>query len=173
MKFLAPAALWFSLALPAVVVFYLLKRKRVTRVVASTLLWQRFLAETQASAPLQRLRHNWLLVLQLLLLSLLVLALARPYFSGTEAAGKLMVVVIDASASMQATDESPSRFERARKDALGLVDGLNSGKGGQMVVLVAGANAEVSSRPCASPKPSSATNPRRRSTSSATAPFPS
>ena len=51
MKFLAPTALWFALALPAVVVFYLLKRKRVTRVVPSTLLWQRFLAETQASAP--------------------------------------------------------------------------------------------------------------------------
>ncbi len=143
MKFLAPTALWFALALPAVVVFYLLRRKRVTRVVASTLLWQRFLAETQASAPLQRLRHNWLLLLQLLLLALLVLALARPYFSGTEPVGKLMVVVLDASASMQATDETPNRFERARREALALVDGLHAGKGGQMVVLVAGSNAEV------------------------------
>ncbi len=143
MKFLTPTALWFALALPAVVVFYLLKRKRVTRVVASTLLWQRFLAETQASAPLQRLRHNWLLLLQLLLLALLVFALGRPYFSGNEALGALQVVVLDASASMQATDESPNRFERARSEALKLVDGLASGKGGQMVVLVAGANAQV------------------------------
>lgn len=143
MNFLTPAAFWFALALPAVVLFYLLKRKRVTRVVPSTLLWQRFLAETQASAPLQRLRHNWLLLLQLLLLLLLVLALARPFFSGKAGVGRLQVVVLDASASMQATDETPSRFERARKDALALVDALASGKGGQMVVLVAGANAEV------------------------------
>lgn len=143
MSFLAPLAFWFALALPAVVVFYLLKRKRVTRVVPSTLLWQRFLAETQASAPLQRLRHNWLLLLQLLLLALLVLALARPYFSGKAGLGRLQVVVLDASASMQATDESPTRFEKARKEALALVDGLASTRGGQMVVLVAGANAEV------------------------------
>jgi hypothetical protein len=143
MNFLTPLAFWFALTLPAVVVFYLLKRKRVTRVVASTLLWQRFLAETQASAPLQRLRHNWLLLLQLLLLLLLVLALARPYFSGKSSDGKLQVVVLDASASMQATDESPSRFEQARKEALALVNALATGKGGQMVVLVAGANAEV------------------------------
>jgi len=143
MRFLTPLAFWFALALPAVVVFYLLKRKRVTRVVPSTLLWQRFLAETQASAPMQRLRHNWLLLLQLLLLLLLVLALARPYFAGKAGLGQMQVVVLDASASMQATDETPSRFERARKDALALVDALAVGKGGQMVVLVAGANAEV------------------------------
>lgn len=143
MNFLTPAAFWFALALPAVVLFYLLKRKRVTRVVPSTLLWQRFLAETQASAPLQRLRHNWLLLLQLLLLLLVILALARPFFAGKASVGRLQVVVLDASASMQATDESPSRFERARKEALGLVDALAPGKGGQMVVLVAGAHAEV------------------------------
>ena len=33
MNFLTPAAFWFALALPAVVLFYLLKRKRVARVV--------------------------------------------------------------------------------------------------------------------------------------------
>ena len=111
MNFFAPAALWFAAVLPVVVLFYLLKRKRVMKVVPSTLLWQKFLAETQASAPLQKLRHNWLLILQLLLLILAILALARPYFAGTSAGGRLEVVILDASASMQATDESPSRFE--------------------------------------------------------------
>lgn len=143
MSFLTPLALWFGLALPAVVLFYLLKKKRVTRVVPSTLLWQRFLAESQASAPMQRLRHNWLLLLQLLLLLLLVMALGRPFFSGKAGVGKLQVVVLDASASMQATDETPNRFERARKEALAMVDSLASGRGAQMIVLVAGANAEV------------------------------
>ena len=62
-----------------VIVFYLLKRKRVVKLVSSTLLWQKFLAETQASAPFQKLRKNWLLILKLILLALAVLALARPY----------------------------------------------------------------------------------------------
>src|ERR1700686_652288 len=111
MSFLAPAAFAFAAAIPVVVLFYLLKRKRVVKLVSSTVLWQKFLAETQASAPFQKLRHNWLLVLQILMLVLAVLALSRPYFSGKTLGGRLQVVILDASASMQSTDESPSRFE--------------------------------------------------------------
>src|SRR3954452_22907280 len=117
MNFLAPAAFAFAAAIPVVIVFYLLKRKRVVRLVSSTLLWQKFLAETQASAPFQKLRHNWLLVLQLFMLLLAVLALARPYLSGNLVGGRLIVVILDASASMQSTDENPSRFDRARSEA--------------------------------------------------------
>ncbi len=146
MNFLAPAAFAFAATLPVVVLFYLLKRKRVVRVVPSTLLWQRFLAETQASAPLQRLRRNWLLWFQLLLLALMILALTRPYFSGQAGEAGLQVLILDASASMQSTDVTPSRFEAARAGALKLVDGLKTGFGErnqQMLVMVAGANAEV------------------------------
>ncbi|HTH47754.1 MAG TPA: BatA domain-containing protein, partial [Candidatus Limnocylindria bacterium] len=146
MSFLSPLAFVFALSLPAVVLFYLLKRKRVVKLVPSSLLWQKFLAETQASAPLQRLRHNWLLLLQLLLLLLIVLALARPYFAGQTGEAALQIVILDASASMQATDETPSRFEKARAEALGLVDGLKTGfnhDNQQMLLMVAGANAEV------------------------------
>src|SRR5512137_3211150 len=101
MSFLAPVAFAFAAAIPVVAIFYLLKRKRVARLVSSTLLWQKFLAETQANAPFQRLRKNWLLVLQLLLLALVVLALARPYFAGKAKATRLRIAILDASASMQ------------------------------------------------------------------------
>lgn len=145
MHFLSPAAFWFAASLPIVVVFYLLKRKRVVRLVGSTLLWQKFLAETQASAPFQRLRHNWLLILQLLLLLLAILALARPYFAGKSSGGRTVVVILDASASMQSTDETPSRFEKSRAEALELVNSLHESD--QMVVLEAGAHAEVKQSP--------------------------
>ena len=72
MHFLTPIAFAFAAAGPVVVIFYLLKRKRVLKLVSSTLLWQRFLADTQASSPFQRLRHNWLLIFQILLLLLAV-----------------------------------------------------------------------------------------------------
>ncbi len=134
-------AFWFAAAIPVVVLFYLLKRKRVVRLVSSTLLWQKFLAETQASAPFQRLRRNWLLILQLLMLALAIFALARPYFSGKLAGGNLQVVILDASASMQSTDETPSRFEKARAEALKLVNGLRDTD--RMVVLLAAAVTEV------------------------------
>jgi Ca-activated chloride channel homolog len=145
MSFLAPIAFWFALAIPVVVVFYLLKRKRTMRLVSSTLLWQKFLAETQANAPFQRLRHNWLLILQVLLLLLAVLALARPYFHGRAKASALRVVILDGSASMQATDEKPNRFEKARAEALTWVDGLKDGE--RMMILLAGVRTEVKQSP--------------------------
>lgn len=145
MSFLAPIAFLFALSLPVVVVFYMLKRKRVLKLVSSTLLWQRFLAESQASQPFQRLRHNWLLILQLLLLALIVFALARPFFVGDAKKTQLRVVVLDGSASMQATDEKPNRFEKARAEALKWVDGLRDGE--QMMVLLAAGTTEVKQSP--------------------------
>ena len=141
MSFLAPLGFAFAATIPVVIVFYLLKRKRVVKLVSSTLLWQKFLAETQASAPFQKLRRNWLLILQIILLALGVLALTRPYFATKAKPAQLRVVILDASASMQATDETPSRFEKARAEALKWVDGLANSD--QMVVLQAGANTEV------------------------------
>jgi Ca-activated chloride channel homolog len=141
MNFLSPLAFAFAASIPVVVVFYMLKRKRVVRLVSSTLLWQKFLAETQASAPFQRLRKNWLLILQIILLILAVLALSRPYFASKIKPAERRVIILDASASMQATDESPSRFEAARAEALKWVDSL-AGRD-EMVIVQAGANTEV------------------------------
>src|ERR1043165_5860219 len=108
MSFLSPIAFAFAAAIPVVVLFYMLKRKRVVKLVSSTVLWQRFLAESQASKPFQKLRNNWLLILQVLLLALVVLALGRPYFAGDSRQTQLRIVVLDGSASMQATDEKPT-----------------------------------------------------------------
>ncbi len=141
MNFLAPIAFAFAASLPVVVFFYLLKRKRVVKLVSSTVLWQKFLAETQASAPFQKLRKNWLLILQLILLSILVFALARPYFAAKMKPAQLRIVILDASASMQSTDVSPSRFEQARAQALKWVDSLAGSD--RMVIVQAGASTEV------------------------------
>src|SRR5436305_10407220 len=100
MSFLTPIAFAFAAAIPVVIVFYLLKRKRVLRLVSSTLLWQRFLAETQANAPFQRLRHNWLLLLQILLLLLAVFAIARHFFAAQNKPQQHKHAILDSYASM-------------------------------------------------------------------------
>ncbi|HYE30410.1 MAG TPA: VWA domain-containing protein, partial [Methylomirabilota bacterium] len=141
MRFLTPEAFWFAASIPVVILFYLLKRKRIIQVVSSTLLWQRFLAENQANAPFQKLRKNWLLFLQLLLLLLAILALARPYFSGKSSGGRMIVAIIDASASMQSADAKPTRFDVAKEKALELVRSLHDTD--EMVLLVSAANTEV------------------------------
>ncbi|MBM3823091.1 MAG: VWA domain-containing protein [Verrucomicrobia bacterium] len=141
MNFLDPSAFWFAATLPAVVVLYLLKRKRQVRLVPSTILWQRFLAENQANAPFQKLRKNLLLLLQILLLLLAIFALARPFLSQDVRGGRLQVVILDASASMQATDVAPNRFEKARQEALKWVDGLEDTS--EMVIVLAGSVTEL------------------------------
>jgi len=151
MNFLTPEALAFAATLPVVVVFYLLKRRRVARLVSSTVLWQRFLNETQASSPFQKLRHNWLLVIQLILLALAVFALTRPYFAGKLESGRFIVAILDVSASMQATDVTPSRLGQAKADLAKLIDSMYDSD--RMVLLLAGAVTEVRQSPTSS-KPS-------------------
>ncbi len=122
-------------------ILYLLRRKRVTHLVASTVLWQRFLAENQANAPFQKLRNHLLLWLQLLLLALIIFALSRPFFASKEVAGRLLVAIVDASASMQSTDASPNRFEASRKLLQKQIDGMSPSD--SMVLLQAGVVTEV------------------------------
>ncbi len=141
MSFLAPAALWFLALLPVIVLFYLLKHRRTVKLVSSTLLWRRFLAESRASAPFQRLRKNWLMILQLLLLLLVVIALARPFIPAEVRPAQLRIVILDNSASMNATDESPTRFERARGEAMKWVDNLRDNE--EMVIVQGGVNTQV------------------------------
>ena len=51
MSFLNPAAFFFLLGIPAVIILHLLKIRRRQAVVSSTLLWADSLRDQQASAP--------------------------------------------------------------------------------------------------------------------------
>jgi len=141
MGILTPLALLFAaLALP-ILVFYLLKLRRREVAVSSGMLWETFLQDRQANALWQRLRANLLLFLQLLLLALLVLALARPFFYVTTAARGNVVVLLDSSASMQATDELPSRFATAKAKVGDLIDAL--GAGDRMTIISVGSSSRL------------------------------
>jgi hypothetical protein len=122
---LAPVGLaLFGLAVP-LVLLYLLKQKRQDRVVPSTMLWAKVLSDIQARHPFQRLRANLLLLLQLLVLALLALAVARPVVRSSAREAKAVAVVLDATASMTARGPGGRpRFEEARAAARELVKNL-------------------------------------------------
>src|SRR5512137_1479728 len=141
MSFLTPLALALAtLALP-ILILYMLKLRRREVEVSSTLLWQLLLRDREANAPWQKLKRNLLLFLQLLMLAALVFALARPFIKVPVVAAGTVVVLLDASASMGATDVAPSRFEAARAAARRLIDGL--GANGQMALILVGHQPEV------------------------------
>lgn len=114
----APAALWLLATLPVIVLLYMLRARRQEVSISSVLLWQRARHDLLVQMPVRRLERSLLLLLQLLAAALVILALARPQAILPAAAGPATVVVLDASASMQATDVAPSRFDVARGDAL-------------------------------------------------------
>ncbi|MCE9583859.1 MAG: BatA and WFA domain-containing protein [Planctomycetes bacterium] len=124
MNVLNPAFLALgALAIP-LILLYVLKLRRRDVTVSSTLLWQKAVRDLQANAPFQRLRANLLLLLQLLLLALLVVALARPALLHTTSPGKVVVLVIDTSASMGAKAGSGTRLDLAKKEAVRVLSSL-------------------------------------------------
>ena len=110
MGFLAPSALLFGLLAVPIIAMYLLRLRGSERRVSSTFLWRRIVRDIEANTLWQRLRRNLLLFLQLLALAALVLALARPYFRGVSGILGDLVLVLDASASIQ---EPPMLHPRA------------------------------------------------------------
>jgi len=104
---------WLAPLAGLILVMYVLKLRRTDVAVPSILLWRQVIRDVQANAPFQRLRKSLLLLLQLIIACLLVLALARPYIRAFSMGGRHTVIVVDTSASMRATDESPSRLDAA------------------------------------------------------------
>src|SRR5216684_182025 len=127
MSLLIPAALAFGLIIPVILLFYFMRPKRQERVVGSTLLWQQALQDLQASRPWQRLRITPLLLLQILAAIVIVLVLTRPATFFSSPIGGDTIIVLQTSASMQAADVPPSRFDAARSRIADLIDGLGPG----------------------------------------------
>ncbi len=141
MSFLSPLALLGLVFVPAVLAMYLLKLRRDERVVPSTLLWQRLLTDVEANAPWQRLRRSLLLFLQLLLVVLLSILAARPFLERPAGLAGDVVVVIDTSASMGATDIPPDRLAEAKVKVLERLHDLPAN--GTVSVIAAGRTARV------------------------------
>jgi Ca-activated chloride channel family protein len=141
MPLIAPLALAGLAFIPLVVAFYLLKLRRDEHVVPSTLLWQRLVVDVEANAPWQRLRRSLLLLLQLLLVAILAVLAARPFVERPAGLARDIVLVIDTSASMGATDVFPNRLEAAKQAALDALRDLPSG--GSVSVIAAGSTARV------------------------------
>jgi Ca-activated chloride channel family protein len=120
MSFASPKMFVLLLAIPAVVAWYVaVQRRRVARAAA---LATEGLVATSATAPPHRRRHVPF-VLFLVALTVLIFALARPSTTVTTPKRQgTVIVALDVSNSMRATDVKPSRIEAAKAAARSFVD---------------------------------------------------
>jgi von Willebrand factor type A domain len=135
----AQLAAIFAAAGFGVAVLYILKLRRRVVAVPFSPLWERILRDKEATTLFSKLKRILSLLLQLALLALLVLALGDPRAAESLLKGRTVVVLVDASASMQAEDVSPSRLAAAKEEVKGIVRGL----GGADRMLVAQMDAMV------------------------------
>ncbi|MGI6705253.1 MAG: vWA domain-containing protein [Clostridia bacterium] len=140
MDFLNPFGLLWGLCIPGIIISYMLKQQHEEVEISSTYLWDRVIRDMEASRPWQKIRKNLLLFLQLLAASALVLGIARPFWS-QGGRGSEKVLIMDLSASMQAVDVAPSRFEKARQEAEELINGMLPGE--RMTIIAASDQAEI------------------------------
>lgn len=140
MTLLAPA--WLALALAAGVIIWLhtLRPRNQEVVVPSTLLWERVQRQLASDARWRRLLTNVLLVVQVLAITCLALALARPAARVAGAGQESALYVLDASASMGATDAAPHRFAQA---AAALLAEAQKSAGAQFSLVIAGPRPEI------------------------------
>ncbi len=121
------ALLWLIPLATAIILLYILRMRRKDVRVPATFLWPAMTYEIRANALFQKLKFSWLLVLQILALCAIVFALSRPQFRQRGLGGAVTVIVIDSSASMQATDVGPTRFEDAKRVAISIIDSAKPG----------------------------------------------
>jgi hypothetical protein len=122
MSFLLPIA-WSALALAIpIIAFYLLKTKLRRRLVSTSLFWHQLAPQVYNTSLWRRLRRWLSLLLQLLFLTALVLALAQPMAAWQSLQPASLVLVLDPSVSMEATDVTPSRWQHALQLAAQRID---------------------------------------------------
>jgi Ca-activated chloride channel homolog len=134
MSLLNPLALLWALLIGLVVWLHFKRPKRI-QFISNLHLWQTAGTESDDRRPiLEKIRKNWRLILQILFLSFVILALARPELLFWHRS-RMVVFIIDCSASMNARESGLTRLDLVRKKALNL---LNEVGGNDRVLIVQG-----------------------------------
>lgn len=117
------------------VIAYILKLRRRRYEVPFSKLWHRVLKEKDSSSLWRRLKRLLSLLVQLAFLALLLGSVADPRIGQASTAGRNVVLIVDASASMKSTDGGPNgatRLDVAKVKAREVLKGM----GGADVAMV-------------------------------------
>ncbi|MFA6874754.1 MAG: VWA domain-containing protein, partial [Bacilli bacterium] len=115
MKLQYPYALLLLLAIPVLILIYILRNKYREETAPSTYIWELSQKFMKKRNPLRKVEHLLALIVEILTIAGMSLALAHPAFVLTGKADNI-VFVLDGSASMNMThEENKTRFESAKE----------------------------------------------------------
>ncbi len=117
-----------------IVFLYLLRPKKETLIIPSTYLWTQISEELASKMKIEKLRKSILFFLDILIALLICIFLLGLYIQQTQNSAE-KIIVIDAGFSMNSTDITPSRLEKAKLLAKDYVTKLKDDTKISLVVL--------------------------------------
>ncbi len=132
-KFANPAYLYLFLVIPALIVWYIYKRKKSEADIS----FSTFGPFQNLKTSFKQKMYHSLFILRMFVLALLILALARPQSSSQKhnvsIEGIDIVMAFDISGSMLSEDFRPNRLESARDVAMRFIDGRPNDRMGLVI----------------------------------------
>lgn len=118
MTFQYPFALFALIAIPVLIIIYIIRNRYKEETSPSTYLWELSEKFLKRRNPLRRMEHLLALIIQILAIAGMSFALAHPQITLPGQADNI-VFVLDSSASMNMTDsEGVTRFDAAKEEIL-------------------------------------------------------
>ncbi len=144
MSVLVPLGFLGLLGIGILVLIYLLKPNFQQKIISSTFVWKLSLRYKKKKIPINRFRQIILLICQILIITACAFLLSQPYIPAEEniVYGVEEVVIIDASANMNAvhsgaTSDERTRFDRAIEKTLTLASDTIYEANGAITVILA------------------------------------
>ncbi len=139
MTFTYPLGLLGLIAIPIIIVIYILRSKYTEQTVPSTYIWHLSDKFLKRRNPLSAITGLISLILQILTVAAISLAIARPVFT-LPGAAKDYCFVLDSSGSMNMIEGRESRFEKAKDE---IIDVIKRSSDGSTYKLVCAADETV------------------------------
>lgn len=131
-RFIQPLGWLGLLAIPVIIIIYIIKSKYKPKTVSSTFIWKRSLQYVKRKIPINFIM-SLLLIMQILVALASTLAITRPLVKPPKSGET--IVIVDASASMNTTDGEKTRFEIAKEKLREAAE--NVGENARMSIILA------------------------------------
>ena len=134
MGLLTPLGLLGLIGIPILIIIYIIKPRYSKKSISSTFVWKLSLKYRKKRIPFQWLQKSLLLFIQILIVSLCALLLARPSILTASKDGE-KVIILDVSGSMNAIDNNKTRLDRAIEEIDMLSNSINEDN--KLTIIVA------------------------------------